>query len=621
MNSYFSRVNRYIKPYTSYVILSIITNIGAALLNLLAFSLIMPILKILFRMDAVSVQYIDLASIKTAGIAGFVEKANAIMNNFNYYVADLIQTYGEKNALVWLCIYLIVMTLIKVLVTYASLWSLIPVRTGVVRDIRNKLNDKILSLPVAFMSNEHKGDILARISGDVAEVETSIIDSLEMIIKNPILITIYMFALFFISWQLTLFVLVVLPVAGFVMGRIGKRLKRESLESKTKWGMLMSMVEETLGGLRIIKAFTAEKKMSERFHGANEEYKSITANVYKRQQLAHPVSEFLGTVTIAIILWYGGSLIIGGTSTISAPTFIYYLVIFYSLVNPAKDLSKAAYSVQKGLASMERIDAILNTPNTIKNTSAPKPFKFEKKISFENVVFGYNSGSDILCNFSLTIKKGQTLALVGASGAGKSTIADLLPRFWDVLEGAVKIDGVDVRDFDVSELRENIAYVNQEPILFNDSIYNNIALAPPENFSDEDVYKAAKIANADGFIQAKPDGYQTNIGDHGNKLSGGEKQRISIARALLKNSPILIFDEATSSLDNESERLVQDAIEHLLQDRTTLLIAHRLSTVVKADQIAVIDNGKVAELGTHEELLQMGGIYAKLYKLQYSEKH
>lgn len=617
MSSYSKTVRRYIKPYGAYIVLSIVTNIAAALLNLLAFSLIMPILKILFQMEETKPVYIPLESITTSGFAGFMDKIEAIAGNFGYYVSEMIDKWGASQTLVILCAYLVVMTLVKVAITYASLWSLIPVRTGVVRDLRNQLNDKILSLPVSFMSDEHKGDILARISGDVGEVEASIIDSLEMVIKNPILIAIYLAALFIISWQLTFFVIIVLPVAGFIMGRIGKRLKRESLEGKNRWGELMSMVEETLGGLRIIKAFTAEKKMSGRFTKANEEYRRITGNVYKRQQLAHPVSEFLGTVTIAIILWYGGSLILSGESSIAAPTFIYYLVIFYSIVNPAKDLSRAAYSVQRGLASMERIEAILFASNPIRNLDTTLPARFEREICFDNVTFGYRKERTVLKSFNLTIPKGATVALVGASGAGKSTIADLIPRFWDVQQGAITVDGVDIRHFELHELRSIVGYVNQEPILFNDSVYNNIALSP-KKVTPKEVEHAAKIANAHDFIMAMPEGYDTNIGDHGNKLSGGEKQRLSIARALLKNSPILILDEATSSLDNQSERLVQDAIEHLLKDRTTLVIAHRLSTVVKADKIAVVEGGKIMELGNHEELLMLDGLYARLYRMQYA---
>lgn len=618
MISYRKTIKKYISPYKGYVVLSIITNILAALLNLLSYSLIIPILKILFQMtEGKELVYTPLDSLTEGGLIGFIHRIETFVDNLNYYISEMVTTLGTSKALVVLCFYLVVMTLIKVAVTYWSLWSLIPVRTGVVRDLRNKLNQKILTMDVGSMGEERKGDLLARISGDVGEVEYSIIDTLEMIIKNPILLFIYLVALFTISWQLTLFVLLVLPLSGYIMGRIGKKLRRESLEGKTKWGLLMSMVEETLGGIRVIKAFNAEKKLYQRFCLSNEEYRHITANVYKRQQLAHPVSEFLGTTAIAAILWYGGYLILTGQSPIAAPTFIYYLIIFYNVINPAKDLSRAAYSVQKGLASMERVEALLQIESPIKNPSNPRPLRFDREIAFHHVSFAYQASNPILKDLSLTIPKGSTIALVGSSGAGKSTLADLLPRFWDVQKGSITIDGVDIREFDLQDLRNIIGYVNQTPILFNETIYENIALSPKQ-YSPEEVYKAAKIAHASTFIERLPEGYQTNIGDRGEKLSGGERQRLSIARAILKNPPILIFDEATSALDNESERLVQDAIGKLLKDRTTIVIAHRLSTIVHADCIVYLENGRILEMGTHEELLALGGHYAHLYSL--SEK-
>lgn len=614
MISYRKTLKKYVKPYKGYIFFNVVTNILAALLNLLAFSLIIPILKILFQTNEKEVTFTPLTNINNEGLQGIIEKAHALIGNFDYYIHNLIEHMGASNTLIALCGYLILMTIIKVSVTYLSLWCLIPVRTGVVRDLRNQLNEKLLSLHVGYVSEERKGDILAKMSGDVAEVEYSIIDSLEMVIKNPILIAIYLTALFFISWELTLFVIIVLPLSGYVMGRLGRRLKRESLEGKNRWGVLMSMIEESLGGIRVIKAFNAEEKLQRRFVKKNEEYRHITANVYRRQQLAHPMSELLGTTAIAIILWYGGHLILTGETDIIAPTFIYYLIIFYNVINPAKDLSRAAYSVQKGLASMERIEKTLSAKNPIINPQKPKSLIFNKDISLKNVSFSYDKELPIIKDVSLTIPKGHTIAIVGPSGAGKSTIADLIPRFWDVTSGSIAIDGVDIREFDLKELRSHIGYVNQTPILFNDTIFNNIALIPKKVTLDE-VKEAAKIANAAEFIEKLPEGYFTNIGDRGEKLSGGERQRISIARAILKDPPILIFDEATSSLDNESERLVQKAISELLKGRTTLIIAHRLSTIVNADTIVFLENGKIMEMGSHEELMEKGERYAQLYRI------
>lgn len=618
MKRYFRIVKHYVWPYKAYLWLSVVLNILAALLNLLAFSLIMPILKILFGLSEGGHQYIPLDSIPYEGIKTLSEWGNALTNNFSYYIETLIASYGASTTLIVLCLYLIGMTLLKVTVTYFGLWSLIPVRTGVVRDLRNKLNDKITTLPIAFMAEEHKGDILARISGDVGDVEWTIVETLDMMIKNPILLLIYLIALFTLSWQLTLFVFVVLPPAGYIMGVIGRKLRRQSLVGQNMWGTLMSQVEETLGGLRIIKAFRAESKIKTRFHKTNEEYKEVVTKVYERQQLAHPVSELLGTITIAIILWYGGSLILEGTSMISAPTFIYYLIVFYSIINPAKELSRASYAIQKGMASMERIERILDIENPIKSPEQPKPLHFDREIRLENVSFRYSPEKWILKDLNLTIKKGQTVALVGASGAGKSTLVDLIPRFWDVTEGRITIDGTDIREVDLDALRSLIGNVNQEPILFNDTVYNNIAFSP-ETATQEEVLNAAKIANAHEYIQNLTEGYHTNIGDRGCRLSGGERQRLSIARAVLKNPAILILDEATSSLDNHSERLVQEAIENLLKDRTTIVIAHRLTTIINADIICVLDKGRIIEQGSHQELLSLGGAYSRLYKMQSSQ--
>lgn len=615
MSSFRKTMSSYIKPYSGHVVLSVVTNVLAALLNLVAFSVLIPILKILFGMESGATELIDLSTISLRSIEGWNEWGIALQNNLNYYVTSLISSLGATRALLVFCLYLGIMTLIKVLVTYSSLWCLVPVRTGVVRDLRNKLNKAILNLPLGYMSEEHKGDILARISVDVAEVEGSIVDMLEVLIKNPILIFIYMIALFFISWQLTLFVIVVLPIAGGLMGIVGKRLKRDSAEGKSLWGVLMSYVEETLGGLRVIKAFNAQKQMHKRFVDSNEEYRHIISRMYARQQLAHPMSEFLGTVTIAIILYFGGTLILGGDSAISAPLFIYYLVIFYSVLNPAKELTRSAFAVQRGLASMERIEAILDADNPIKDPENPQPISFEHEMRFDAVTFGYISDKPVLKELSLTIPKGKTVALVGLSGSGKSTMADLLPRFFDPDQGAVRIDGVDIREFRVTDLRSLIGYVNQEAILFNDTVAANISLSKP-NATEEEIRAAAIDAYAHDFIMQMPLGYESNVGDRGSKLSGGERQRISIARALLKNPPILILDEATSALDAESELAVQSALNHLLKDRTTLVIAHRLSTIEHADTIAVLDDGRIIEQGTHAELLALGGRYAQFRAMQ-----
>lgn len=618
MRQFLKLFGKYIRPYRHYVTGGIIANILSALLNLLAFSLIMPILRILFGMDQTTPVYHALDGINWLRPSEWSVAIDYIVGNFNYYVYQLIQQYGPARTLLLLCIYLVVMTLIKVGVTYGGIYMLVPIRTGVVRDLRNEFNAKLLRLPISMISEERKGDLLARFSGDVAEIEYSIINLLESLIKNPILIIIYLVALFAISWELTLFVLIVLPIAGYVMGAVGKRLKRDSLEGQTQWGRLMSMVEETLSGLRIIKAFNAEQQISHRFTKANEQYRRTISQVYARQGLAHPMSEFLGTTAIAIILWYGGNLIFAGNSTITADAFIYYLVVFYSIINPAKELSRASYSIQKGLASMTRIQAILDYPERITDPAEPLPVTFEQSISYEDVSFRYEEPW-VLRNLSLTIPKGQMVALVGASGAGKSTLVDLLPRFYDVSSGRITIDGTDIRQVRTSELRELIGYVNQTPILFNDTIRNNITFGMEHPVSDEEIRTAAEAANATEFIDQLPEGFEYNIGDGGSKLSGGQRQRLSIARALLKDSPILILDEATSALDNVSEQLVQEAIQRLVSDRTTIVIAHRLSTIMHADLICVMQEGQIVEQGTHTELLERGGLYAQLYQIQFKE--
>lgn len=618
MRQFLKLFGKYIRPYRHYVTGGIIANILSALLNLLAFSLIMPILRILFGMDQTTPVYHALDGINWLRPSEWGVAVDYIVGNFNYYVYQLIQQYGPSRTLLLLCIYLVVMTLIKVGVTYGGIYMLVPIRTGVVKDLRNEFNAKLLRLPISLISEERKGDLLARFSGDVAEIEYSIINLLESLIKNPILIFIYLVALFAISWELTLFVLIVLPIAGYVMGAVGKRLKRDSLEGQTQWGRLMSMVEETLSGLRIIKAFNAEQQISDRFTKANEQYRRTISQVYARQGLAHPMSEFLGTTAIAIILWYGGNLIFAGDSSITADAFIYYLVVFYSIINPAKELSRASYSIQKGLASMTRIQTILDYPERITDPAEPLPVTFERSISYEDVSFRYEEPW-VLHNLSLTIPKGQMVALVGASGAGKSTLVDLLPRFYDVTSGRITIDGTDIRQVKASELRELIGYVNQTPILFNDTIRNNITFGMERTVSDEEVRTAAEAANATEFIDQLPEGLEYNIGDGGSKLSGGQRQRLSIARALLKDSPILILDEATSALDNVSEQLVQEAIQRLVSDRTTIVIAHRLSTIMHADLICVMQEGQIVEQGTHAELLERGGLYAQLYQIQFKE--
>ncbi|MFR6435710.1 ABC transporter ATP-binding protein [Porphyromonas sp.] len=618
MRQFLKLFGKYIHPYRHYVTGGVIANILSALLNLLAFSLIMPILRILFGMDQTTPVYHTLDGINWFRPSEWSVAIDYVVGNFNYYVYQLIQQYGPAHTLLLLCIYLVVMTLIKVGVTYGGIYMLVPIRTGVVRDLRNEFNDKLLRLPISMISEERKGDLLARFSVDVAEIEYSIINLLESLIKNPILIIIYLVALFVISWELTLFVLIVLPIAGYVMGAVGKRLKRDSLEGQTQWGQLMSMVEETLSGLRIIKAFNAEQQISHRFTKANEQYRRTISQVYARQGLAHPMSEFLGTTAIAIILWYGGNLIFAGNSTITADAFIYYLVVFYSIINPAKELSRASYSIQKGLASMTRIQTILDYPERITDPAEPLPVTFEQQIVYEDVSFRYEEPW-VLRNLSLTIPKGQMVALVGASGSGKSTLVDLLPRFYDVTSGRISIDGTDIRQVRASELRELIGYVNQTPILFNDTIRNNITFGMERPVSDEEIRTAAEAANATEFIDQLPEGLEYNIGDGGSKLSGGQRQRLSIARALLKDSPILILDEATSALDNVSEQLVQEAIQHLVSDRTTIVIAHRLSTIMHADLICVMQEGQIVEQGTHAELLERGGLYAQLYQIQFKE--
>ena len=615
MKDIFMLIRRFIAPYyKGYLSLAVLFNILSALLNLVAFALVMPILNILFQIEERVTTYIPFSSLDLTSQAGWSQMKEVVTNNFGYFVSRLIETEGASYTLIILGIYLVLMTLLKVGATYLGGFFLVPIRTGVVRDLRNQLNAKILALPLGFFSEERKGDVLARITGDVGEVENSVMSSLDLLLKNPILIFVYLGSMLVISWQLTLFVFLVLPIAGFVMGRVGKSLKRTSLEAQNQWGQLISQVEETLGGLRIVKAFTAEEFVDKRFRDSNEEYRQTVIGVNRRQLLAHPVSELLGTATIAIVLWYGGSLILNQDSSIDASTFIYYLVIFYSLINPLKDLSKGAYAIRRGMGSMERVDRILQAESTITDPAQPKPVVFNEAIRLEKVSFRY-AEEWVLRDVDLTIRKGQTVALVGHSGSGKSTLVDLIPRFYDVVEGRITIDGTDIREVAVADLRRLMGNVNQEPILFNASVFENIAFGV-EGATLEKVRQAAEVAHADEFINEMPAGYDTNIGDRGGKLSGGQRQRLSIARAVYKNPPILILDEATSALDTKSERLVQSALDHLMKGRTTIVIAHRLSTIIHADVICVVDDGRIVEQGTHDELLALGGHYAKLHAIQ-----
>ncbi len=600
-------LKRFLPPYKKYVLVAFIFNILSAILNVFSLATIIPILQVLFKVNTGTFEFIpwrnsDLSIVDLA------------LNNVNWYVTHLINTYGGSFTLMMLAIVLIVMTLLKTSSAYFGSYFVIPIRTGVVKDIRNSINDKILSLNLGFFSEERKGDILARISGDVNEVENSVMSSLDMLFKNPILIIIYLITMLILSWQLTLFVLVVLPLMGFVMGRVSRNLKKQSFEAQNKWGELMSQIEETLSGLRIIKAFVAENKISKRFHTGSNEFRRMSNRVSRRQQLAHPMSELLGTITIAIVLWFGGSLILGSSNIIDAATFIYYLTIFYSIINPAKEFSRSAYTVQRGLASMDRIDKILDAESPIQDPEKPKELKFNEKIEYNDVWFKY--GNDwVIKGVNLTIEKGKTIALVGQSGSGKSTMADLLPRFYDIQKGSIYIDNTNIKSFKVHELRSLMGNVNQESILFNDTFYNNISFGVKEA-SKSQIIEAAKIANAHEFIMATEQGYDTNIGDRGGKLSGGQRQRISIARAILKNPEILILDEATSALDTDSERLVQEALENLMKERTTIVIAHRLSTIKNADEIHVMDNGRIVESGKHASLYALGGYYKKLCDMQ-----
>ena len=608
MKEFFQMMRRFVSPYKKYLGWAVLLNLLSAVFNIFSFTLLIPILQILFKIDQRTYSFIPWNS-----DMGIKEVA---INNFYYSVSQMIESYGSSNSLLFLGLFLAFMTMLKTSCYFASSAVMIPLRTGVVRDIRIMVYSKVMRLPLRFFSEERKGDIIARMSGDVGEVENSITSSLDMLIKNPILIVMYFGTLLATSWQLTLFTFLVVPGMGWVMGKVGKKLKRQSLEAQGKWSDTMTQLEETLGGLRIIKAFIAEQKMIDRFTQCSNELRDATNRVATRQALAHPMSEFLGTLLIVLVLWFGGSLILGEQSSIDAPTFIFYMVILYSVINPLKEFSKAGYNIPKGLASMERVDKILKAENPIKEIANPKVLdNLNDKIELKNISFSYDGTHQVLKNINITIPKGKTIALVGQSGSGKSTLVDLLPRYHDIQDGEILIDGINIKELRIANLRSLIGNVNQEAILFNDSFFNNIAFGV-ENATLEQVIAAAKIANAHDFIMETEKGYDTNIGDRGGKLSGGQRQRVSIARAILKNPPILILDEATSALDTESERLVQEALERLMKTRTTIAIAHRLSTIKNADEICVLYEGKIVERGKHDELLAKNGYYKRLNDMQ-----
>ena len=616
--NFLTLIRRFVPPYKGQMALNILFNLFSTVLSLFSFAAIIPVLRILFGLTTADTVPVDMS-----GVSGLQETIAALRTNMYCVLNEQIALHGAGYVLLLLGLFLVVMTGLKCGTAWLANYYMVPIRTGVLRDLRQQLYDKVLTLPMGYFTEARRGDVISRMTNDVNEVEASIMSALDILFKDPIMILVYLVTLLIISWQLTLFVLLLMPIAVFLIGRIGRSLKRASKHGQEQNAEILSAIDETLLGLRVVKGFNAQSKLRARFLTLINATRATFNRINRRYYLAHPLSEFLGTALIAIILWFGGLLILSDHATIDAATFIYYLVIFYSIINPAKDLSKAAYGIRRGMASLERIDSVLNTRSSIIEPAEPKPVLFEQGIRFDHLHFRYQPEREVLTDICLDIPKGKTVALVGQSGSGKTTLTDLLPRFYDPQQGAVLLDGVDIRSFRTHDLRALMGIVCQEPILFNDTVYNNItfgvdtSLPAPNGLTwPEAVEQAARIANAHQFIADMPEGYQTCIGDRGSRLSGGQRQRLSIARAILKNPPILVLDEATSALDSESERLVQEALEHLMKDRTTLVVAHRLSTIRHADLICVMHEGQIVERGTHDDLFALGGYYTKLVEMQ-----